>query len=76
VLLNCVEKLNCVVENLVGRRKENVCFVLQRRMQGNLFILESWMEVATWVEEIQLVAVAITKGKRCQVGCTIQRVKQ
>jgi len=22
MLLNCVEKLNCVVENLVGRRKE------------------------------------------------------
>ncbi|CAK9217112.1 unnamed protein product [Sphagnum troendelagicum] len=45
-------------------------------MQGNLFIPESWMEVATWVEDIQLVAVAITKGKPCRVGCTIQRVKQ
>jgi hypothetical protein len=32
-------------------------------MQGNLFIPESWMEVATWVEEIQLVTVAIMKGK-------------
>ncbi len=45
-------------------------------MQGNLFIFESWMEVATWVEEIQLVAMEITKGKPCRVGCTIQCVKQ
>jgi hypothetical protein len=34
------------------------------------------MEMATWVEEIQLVAMEITKDKPCQVGCTIQRVKQ
>jgi hypothetical protein len=34
------------------------------------------MEVATWVEEVQLVAMEITKGKPCRVGCTIQRVKQ
>jgi hypothetical protein len=53
----------------VGRRKEKertnclFCFVLQRRMQGNLLIPESWMEVATWVEKIQLVATGITKGK-------------
>jgi len=45
-------------------------------MQGNLFILESWMEVATWVEEIQLLAMEITKGKPCRIGCTIQRMKQ
>jgi len=45
-------------------------------MQGNLFIPESWMEVATWVEEIQLVAMEITKGKPRRVGCMIQRVKQ
>jgi hypothetical protein len=44
-------------------------------MQGNLFILESWMEVATWVEEIQLVVMEITKGKPCRVGCMIQRMK-
>ncbi len=43
-------------------------------MQANLFIPESWMEVATWV--IQLVTMEITKGKSCRVGCTIQRVKQ
>jgi len=65
-------KLNCVVESLVGRRKEkgrtNCCFVLKRRMQGTLFILESWMEVATWVEKVQLVAMEITKGKPCRVG--------
>ncbi len=80
MLLNCVEKLNYVVENLVGRRKEKkeqiVCFVLQRGMQGNLFIPKSWMEVATWVEEIQLVAMDIKKGKPCRFGCTIQCVKQ
>jgi hypothetical protein len=64
-----VGKLYCVVENLVGRRKEKgrkeqvVCFVLNRGMQGDLFIPESWMEVATWVEQIQLVAMEITKGK-------------
>jgi len=79
MLWNCVEKLNYVIENLVGRRKERkeqiVCFVLQRGMQDNLFIPESWMEVATWVEEIQLVAMEITKGKPCRVRCTIQRVK-
>jgi hypothetical protein len=32
-------------------------------MQRNLLIPESWMEVATWVEEIQLVVMGITKGK-------------
>jgi hypothetical protein len=73
-------KLNCVVESLVGRRKEkgrtNCCFLLQRGMQGTFFIPESWMEVATWVEEVQLVAMEITKGKLGRVGCTIQRVKQ
>jgi hypothetical protein len=42
-------------------------------MQHNLFIPESWMEVATWVEEIQLVAMEISKGKQCQIGCTICR---
>jgi hypothetical protein len=45
-------------------------------MQDNLFIPESWMEVATWVEEIQFVTMEITKGKPCRVGCTIQHVKQ
>ncbi len=69
-----------VVESLVGRRKEkeitNCCFLLQQGMQGTLFIPESWMEVATWVEEVQLVAMEITKGKLSRVGCTIQRVKQ
>jgi len=58
------------------RKEQTICFVLQRGMQGNLFIPESWMEVATWVEEIQLVAMEITKGKPCRIGCTIQRVKQ
>jgi hypothetical protein len=37
---------------------------------------KSWTEVATWVEEIQLLAMEITKGKPCRIGCTIQRVKQ
>ncbi len=45
-------------------------------MQGDLFIPKSWTKVATWVEQIQLVAMEITKGKPSRVGCTIQRVKQ
>jgi hypothetical protein len=45
-------------------------------MQGDLFIPRSWMEVATWVEQIQLVAMEITKGKPSRIGCMIQRVKQ
>jgi hypothetical protein len=34
------------------------------------------MEVATWVEQIQLVAMEIIKGKPSHVGCTIQHLKQ
>jgi hypothetical protein len=45
-------------------------------MQGDLFIPESWAEVATWVEQIQLVAIEITKGKPSRVRCTIECVKQ
>ncbi|CAK9209717.1 unnamed protein product [Sphagnum troendelagicum] len=45
-------------------------------MPGNLFIPESWTEVATWMEEVQLLAMEITNGKPCRVGCMIQRVKQ
>jgi hypothetical protein len=45
-------------------------------MQGDLFIPESWTKVATWVEQIQLVAMEITKGKPSRVRCTIQRMKQ
>jgi len=69
------KKLNCVVESLVRRRKEkrrtNCCFVLQQGKQGTLFIPESWMEVATWVEEVQLVAMEMThsqplEGLKCE----------
>jgi len=45
-------------------------------MQSDLFILESWTQVTTWVEEIQLVVVEITKGKPSGVWCTIERIKQ
>jgi len=45
-------------------------------MQGDLFIAESWTDLITWVEEIQLVVMEITKGKPSQVRCTIGRVKQ
>jgi hypothetical protein len=60
-----------------GKKKKEqiICFVLQRGMQGNFFIFESWMEVATWVEEIQLVTMEITKGKPCRVRYTIERMK-
>ncbi len=39
VLLNCVEKINCVIENLVGRRKEKkrtnclFCFITRNTRQ-------------------------------------------
>jgi hypothetical protein len=45
-------------------------------MQGDLFILESWLDLTTWVEEIQLVAMEITKGKPSRVWCMIECVKQ
>ncbi len=73
---------NYVVESLVGRRREKkrkeqtICFVLERKMQGDLFIPKSWTEVTTWVEEIQLMAMEIRKSKPSQVCCTIGHVKQ
>jgi hypothetical protein len=32
-------------------------------MQGDLFIPKSWTKMTTWVEEIQLVAMEIIRGK-------------
>jgi hypothetical protein len=32
-------------------------------MQGDLFIPESWTKMTAWVEEIQLVAMEIIRGK-------------
>jgi hypothetical protein len=69
-------ELNYVIENLVGRKKQIVCFVLEQKMQGDLFIPESWTKVITWVEEIQLVVIKIIRGKPSRVWCMIQRVKQ
>ncbi len=45
-------------------------------MQGDLFIPKSWIEVTTWVEEIQLVTIKITRAKLSQVWCTIECIKQ
>jgi len=45
-------------------------------MQNDLFILKSWTHLTTWVGEIQLVAMEITKGKPSQVWCTIGHIKQ
>jgi len=45
-------------------------------MQGDLFISESWIEVTTWVEDIQLVVMEIMRGKPSQVWCTIEHKKQ
>jgi hypothetical protein len=45
-------------------------------MQGDLFILELWRKLTTWVEEIQFMAMEITKGKPSRIWCTIERVKQ
>jgi hypothetical protein len=75
VLRNLIVLLKFWWEKKKKRKEQIVCFVLQKTLQGNLFILKSWMEVATWVEEIQLVAKEITKGKPCRIGCTIQRMK-
>jgi hypothetical protein len=61
---------------LKKKKDQTICLILQRGMQGDSFIPESWTEVATWVEQIQLVATEITKGKPSRVGCIIQRVKQ
>jgi hypothetical protein len=44
-------------------------------MQGDLFIPKSWTNLTTWVEEIQLVAMEITRGKLNWIWRTIGRVK-
>jgi hypothetical protein len=67
---------------LVGRKKEKekkeqiIIFVLKQEMKGDLFILESWSDLTTWVEEIQLVAMEITRGKPSRIWCTIGHIKQ
>jgi hypothetical protein len=63
-------------EGNIRKVKKTNCFVLNHNMQDDLFIPESWTEVTTWVEEIQLVAMEITRGKPSRVWCTIERVKQ
>jgi hypothetical protein len=61
---------NYVVESLVGRirekkrKEQTICFILEQEMENDLFIPESWTKMTTWVEEIQLVAMEITRGKR------------
>ncbi len=45
-------------------------------MQGGLFIPESWTDLTTWVEEIEFVAMEITRDKSSRVWCTIGCVKQ
>ncbi len=71
-----VVELNFVVESLVGKKKIINCFVLEWEMQGDLFILESWIEMTTWVEEIQLMLMEIIKSKPSWVWCTIEHIKQ
>jgi hypothetical protein len=44
-------------------KRTNWLFCFRTKMQGDLFILESWTKMTTWVEEIQLVAMEITRGK-------------
>ncbi len=61
---------NYVVESLVGRirekkrKEQTICFILEQEMENDLFIPESWTKMTTWVEEIQLEAMEITRGKR------------
>jgi hypothetical protein len=45
-------------------------------MQSDLFNPESWIDLTTWVEEIQLVAMEITRGKPSRIWCTIGHIKQ
>jgi hypothetical protein len=45
-------------------------------MQCDLFIPKSWTNLTTWVEEIQLVPMDITRGKPNRVWCMIERKKQ
>ncbi len=74
-------ELDSIIESLVGSREERkgnnkLFFVLKRNMQGDLFIPKSWIDLTTWVEDIQLVAMEITRGKPNRVWCTIGCVKQ
>jgi hypothetical protein len=57
------------------KKEQAICFVLEREMQGDLFIPKSWTKMTTWVEEIQLVTMKIMRGKPNQVWCTIERIK-
>jgi hypothetical protein len=48
---------------LIKKIKKNYFFVLECEMQDDFFILESWIEETTWVEEIQFVAMEIIRRK-------------
>ncbi len=67
-------KLSFVVKSLI-EKKIYIYFVLECEMQGDLFIPESWTKMSTWVEEIQLVAMEITRCKSSQISCTIEYQK-
>jgi hypothetical protein len=45
-------------------------------MEGDLFILESWAKVTTWVKEVQLMVMEIMKCKLNWIWCIIECIKQ
>jgi hypothetical protein len=59
-------KLSFVVKSLIENNK--LCFVLEREMQSDLFILESWTKVTPWVKDIQLIEMEITKANQAEFG--------
>jgi hypothetical protein len=54
-------QLNFVIKILF--KKGNKLFILlECEMEGDLFIPKSWAKVATWVKEVQFMAMEIMEG--------------
>jgi hypothetical protein len=57
-------EFNFVIEGLIVKIKlKSNFYILEHKIKGDLFIPKLWRKVTTWVEEIQLVAMKIIKGK-------------
>jgi hypothetical protein len=55
-------KLNFVIKSLLEEEIKYI-FNLKCKMEGDLFIPESWAEVTTWVKEVQFMVMEIMEGK-------------